>query len=224
MVKKDIFVTTLKYRELLLETLARGWLLDDRTHMDELIGENDTRTYLTEGFNILRELIHICRRNNWLENVIPSFHLTLKNSEKFGKNPNQLFLRSPKNLIESMDNHRPPEICLEQKIWSVGIIGNRYYSNNSEYEEHAYMLSNELLYKLFGFPDKDLAKDIYIKYFYTEINNNIYLNTNRTLYERWINIEYNKNNAKTVTKIDRLTFQNEDDLEFYRKYRLEHGE
>ncbi|MDR1426010.1 MAG: hypothetical protein LBI70_03405 [Rickettsiales bacterium] len=216
----------MKYRELLLENLIRDWVDMDNSsfgvHMDGFIGTNDTITYLREGFGMFRELIQICRENSWLDNIIPYFCLYLKDSEKLMIDPNRLLLKNVGHLIRNLDKGTPPEIYMTKKIGCSGIFGGRG-QNDSEFETHIYPMSNELLYKLFGFPDKTLTKSVYIKCVCFRNDEN-YLSDNIPIYGGYIDIEYNRNNTRITRDFSRLVLQNKNDLEFYRKYRLEYGD
>jgi hypothetical protein len=208
-----IVMNSIEYGDVLLRYLIEDFVIRDNTsfgvHMDEFIGNKDTKTYLVEGFKIFEKLIKICRKNSWLNDFIPYFRLFLKDSDRVEKDPNRSLFRNVKCLITNMDKYAPPEICIRQRMscWRI----------SEGCDEHIYPLSNELLYKLFGFPNEIISKSLYV--YYVRANNNNYcLDDVAISYSRNICISYIKNNVDVVRNLKRLPLRDKTTVDFFRKY------
>jgi hypothetical protein len=221
----------MEYREQLLEYLITDFIDRDNSyfsmHMDSFVGKADIMAYLAEGFIVLEELIQICKENKWLDDFIPFFRLYLKKNERLEKNPNQSMLRSVDGLVRHLDKSIPPEIYLTKKIMCVGSCMDgmgTYKIGDSGFESHSYTLLNKTFHELFNFPRNNLTKNIYIKYSQVKENYDYYLDKTSPTYARCIDIIYNRNNTRVVKCVDRLTLRDGGALDFYRKYKLKHGE
>jgi hypothetical protein len=210
----------MEYRKILLEYLVGDFVVRDNksfgVHMDEFIGRRDSVAYLVEGFKVFGELIKICRENGWLNDFIPSFYLHMKNSEKVERDPNRSLLGSRECLIRNLDKIRPPEICLFGKLSYPNISRKA-----SAYDMHMYTLSNELLRKLFGFPNGVISESIYANYL--RFRDECCLEDMPPSYRRCIDIKYNRNDARVVRHLKRLTLRDESALAFLREYEEKHG-
>jgi hypothetical protein len=206
-----------EYRKILLEYLIGGFVLKDNesfgVHMDGFIGDSDSLTYLVEGFKVFGELIKICRENGWLNDFIPSFCLYLKNNEKAERDPNRSLLGSRERLIRNLNKRTAPEICMFGKLCSLGIPRDG--------GTHTYTLSNELLRKLFGFPNRVISENIYAEYL--RFRDECCLDDVPASYRRYIDIRYNRNDARVVRWVKRLTLRDESALAFLREYEEKYG-
>jgi hypothetical protein len=215
-----------KYREKLLQCL-----IDDldkpqfSVHMDYLIGGHDIRLYLEEGFKAFRELISLSEDNGWLDDFTPIFRLYMKDVEKIEKNPDVSLLRSAKQLIKNLNKSTPPEVFLVKKVKSASVSGGGWHSHRyDKFESHSYTLANELFYGLFGFPDESIGKYIHISYECIRFNECYLIDHTADYDTRFIDIEYNRGNAKPTGGTGQFTLLDERDLDFYRKYTAKHGD
>jgi hypothetical protein len=168
-------------------------------HVDSFIGEkSDNRLYIKEGLDAYEEFIDICRENDWLDNFIPIFFITLKEKKSFRK----FNISTLDDIVNDMDlPFRPPEIYLKKKIDGACSC---HYSNFELYRKCLHNEFDAIFNRKFG-KEYEICYEVLV-YRHNDLSPDR-LFEDRWVYQREINIEYNENNSEIVRNVKRLTLK-----------------
>lgn len=191
----DYNITT-ENRNKLIQYLKEDFVKRDNygfgVHMDDFVVDVDNKINLIkDSLIIYKELVSICKNNNWTYNLIPILNFHLKSVEKISK---KSIVKNCKDLIKKISKFSLPEVCLGQKI---------FYTKTRNSEEYIYPIRSNIFFDLFG---KNLfGKDYYFIQYFTRDEECILDNCS---YNSYFKILYNENNSETVSNIKRLSFEN----------------
>ncbi|MDR1426009.1 MAG: hypothetical protein LBI70_03400 [Rickettsiales bacterium] len=205
----------IKHREILLNYFADcevRWAWEGRMCIDSFIGRSSAETFLLEGIKFLKELIRISRENDWLNDFVPSFEISLKNSEKIEKDPSKTLFKNIRCLAKNLSRCCPPDICMTKKILQTN-------SSRSEEHIHIYLPSGGLFQRIFGSFDDALEKNLYVKY--VCMKNERDLENGVDVYTRYVEVLYNENNSKVIRDVKRLKLKDKASIELVKKLREE---
>ena len=169
-------IEKIDYKEIVLNWLIQYYVekeLGNQSidiHVDQLLNIRSDKRYIEEGIKLYKALIDICKDNNLLNDFIPVFRISLKDTDKIEK----YNVKSLDDILKDVNHRRPPEICLYRKVSNLF---------SRIYEKYEYSLINCYFSSIF--------KSNYY-FYYTFYKNEEDINDNWE-YSRMISIEYNEN-------------------------------
>jgi hypothetical protein len=161
--------------------------------IDNFIKEKDNKLYLLEGVKIYKSLVDICIENEWVDDLIPNFHIYLK-KEKNVEIPDVKNITLNK-MLEDMNEINSPEILMRKKI-----IRTTFYNNK---EVCQFEIENGVVEKIFNekFNCAFHAQYEYIKKY------KLLKEEEGDYYDKCISIVYNENHIRNVKDISELVFK-----------------